>query len=65
MNKSPTRQHQPNRSIYYELDCSQKRLHELSMSLSVNGKYQQANERPWQFVSPEGNGATLLKLLRH
>jgi hypothetical protein len=55
----------PTVRIYYELDCSQKRLHELSMRFSVNGKDKEANERPWQFVSPEGNGATLLKLLCH
>jgi hypothetical protein len=53
----------PTASIYYELDCSQKRIRELSLSISMNGKHGSFNERPWEFVPPEGNAATVLKLL--
>ena len=54
----------PHSSIFYELNCGQKMLRELSISVSINGKNGSIDEpSPWKFVSPEGNGASLLKLL--
>jgi hypothetical protein len=54
----------PHSSIFYELNCSQRMLRELSMSFSANGRYGSSNKpRDWQFIPPEGNGAALLKIL--
>jgi hypothetical protein len=55
---------QPHSRIYYEIDCAQKMLRELSISFSVNGK-RGSREKPseWKYIPPEGNGATLFSLL--
>jgi hypothetical protein len=54
----------PHATIFYELDCSQKMLRELSISFSVNGQYG-SSQTPsvWKFIPPEGNAASLLKIL--
>jgi hypothetical protein len=54
----------PHSTIFYELNCSQRMIRELSMTIEVNGQYGSRN-RPsdWKFVPPEGNGAALLKIL--
>jgi hypothetical protein len=45
-------------------DAKPPTVRELSISFSVNGKYRSSDEpRPWKFIPPEGNGASLLKLL--
>ena len=54
----------PTARIFYELNCSQKMYRELSVSFSVNGKHGSIDEpSAWKFVPPEGNGASLQKLL--
>jgi hypothetical protein len=55
---------QPHSSIYYEIDCAQKLLRELSVSISFNGKLD-SRQTPseWKYIPPEGNGARLLSLL--
>jgi hypothetical protein len=54
----------PHTSIFYELNCSQRMLRELSMTIEINGQHH-SSETPsqWHFVPPEGNGAWLLKIL--
>lgn len=52
------------RTILYELDCSQQMLCELSIEIDTDGKSgskHTANE--WKYVPPETNGARLLKIL--
>lgn len=54
----------PHTRIFYELNCSQKMLRELSMSIDVNGQRGSLNSPgDWKFIPPEGNGASLLKIL--
>jgi hypothetical protein len=54
----------PHSTIFYELNCSQRMMRELSMTFDVNGKYGSSNKpSDWKFVPPEGNGASLLKIL--
>ena len=54
----------PLSTIFYELNCAQKMLRELSIRILVKGKYSSMDEpTPWKFVPPEGNGAMLLKML--
>lgn len=51
----------PEVSIYYEIDCQERRERELSLSL----KNDDHNSAPlaWSYVPPEGNGAMLLSLI--
>jgi hypothetical protein len=51
---------QPDSRIFYEFNCPGKMYRELSISM-LSGR----EDRPtnWQYTSPEGNGATLNKLL--
>jgi hypothetical protein len=55
----------PHSTIFYEFNCPQKMLRELSMRFSVNGKSGFFNEpTDWKFISPEDrNGVSLLKIL--
>jgi hypothetical protein len=55
---------QPHAKIYYDLDCSQKMLRELSVDISAKGK-RGGTDKPsaWRYIPPEGNGANLLKIL--
>ena len=55
---------QPHAKIYYDLDCSQKMLRELSIDISAKGKGG-GTDKPgaWRHIPPEGNGANLLKIL--
>lgn len=55
---------QPQASILYELNCPERMMHELSMSIRSGGKGG-FSDKPtsWRHVPPEGNGAALLKLL--
>ena len=55
---------QPLASIFYELNCSERMLRELSISTQMDGK-SSSSDTPskWRYVSPEGNGANLLKIL--
>ncbi len=48
-------------SIFYELNCSERMQRELSVNLATG--YSSHTARGWQYVSPEGNVVTLLKIL--
>jgi hypothetical protein len=50
--------------ILYELSCSERRLRELSIDIKAKGG-RGSSDKPgdWRHVPPEGNGATLLKIL--
>jgi hypothetical protein len=54
----------PKAEIFYELNCSERMLRELSISIQDKGK-NSSFDKPsnWHYISPEGNGATLLKIL--
>lgn len=55
---------QPRASIFYELNCSERMLRELSISIQTNGKNRSGDTpKKWTYVPPEGNAANLLKLL--
>jgi hypothetical protein len=50
--------------IFYELNCSDRMLRELSIDLHINGQIGSSNKpSEWKYVPPEGNGAALLKIL--
>jgi hypothetical protein len=51
---------QPKVSIFYELNCSERKLRELSYSI---GTFSRDKPTEWQFIPPEGNAANLLKIL--
>jgi len=55
---------EPNANTFYELNCSERMLRELSVHFLVNGK-SGSRDKPsdWKYVLPEGNGARLLKIL--
>ena len=54
----------PTARILYELDCSNRRMRELSVHLFSNGKLQnQETPSEWKHVPPETPAATLFKLL--
>jgi len=55
---------QPRARIFYELNCSDRMLRELSIYVQANGKAG-SRDKPgdWSNVPPEGNGASLLKIL--
>jgi hypothetical protein len=50
--------------IFYEINCPDRMLRELSIDLHINGKVG-AVDKPgdWKYVPPEGNAAILNKLL--
>lgn len=52
----------PDTQIFYELDCGQRKLRELHISVGT-----QSTDVPtdWKNVPPEGNGANLISLLCH
>jgi hypothetical protein len=55
---------QPQSRILYELDCPKQMLRELSISIQTDGKSSSINKpRDWQYIPPEGNAATLSKIL--
>jgi len=55
---------QPHARFFYELNCPERMIRNLSTYVRANGK-EGFNEKPsnWQHVPPEGTGATLLKIL--
>jgi hypothetical protein len=55
---------QPQASIFYELNCSERMMRQLSTHVLVKGKGR-SDDKPksWEYVPPEGNGARLLKIL--
>jgi hypothetical protein len=54
----------PSARLFYELNCSERMIRRLSTYVRTNGK-DGFDEKPsdWQYVPPEGGGATLLKIL--
>jgi hypothetical protein len=56
---------QPAARIFYELDCSQKLLRELSIEIvDASGRIgSKHSASEWKYVAPETNGARLQKLL--
>jgi hypothetical protein len=55
---------EPHARIFYELNCPERMLRELSLYVQENGK-SGLKDKPsdWKYVPPEGNGARLLKIL--
>jgi hypothetical protein len=55
---------QPRARILYEFNCSERMLRELSIYVQANGKIG-SRDKPndWRHIPPEGNGASLLKIL--
>lgn len=51
---------QPKVSMYYELNCTDRKLRELSITI---GSFSSDKTTSWQYVPPEGNAANLLKIL--
>jgi hypothetical protein len=55
---------QPQSQIFYELNCPDRMLRELSIDLHINGQIGSSNKPSgWKYVPPEGNAAALLKIL--
>jgi len=55
---------EPRARIFYELNCAERTLRELSINIAVAGKQGSAHSpNPWKHIPPEGNAARLLKLL--
>jgi len=55
---------QPRASIFYEFNCPQKIMRELSIDLPANGQRGSKNTPSnWRHVPPEGNAASLVKIL--
>jgi hypothetical protein len=56
---------EPQSRIFYELDCSGKRMRELSISVrSSNGLWSSDDlEKPFKFIAPETNANRLLRLI--
>jgi hypothetical protein len=54
----------PQVSIFHELNCPERMVRELSISVKVNGKIG-FSDKPsaWRYVGPETNGARLLRML--
>lgn len=51
-------------SIYYEMNCQERMIRELSLSATLKGR-SQTSDRPtaWRYVPPEGNAARLVQML--
>lgn len=50
--------------FFYELNCSERMMRRLSTYAQVNGTdISDDNPGNWEYVPPEGSGATLLKIL--
>ncbi len=55
---------EPHAKIFYELNCSERMIRELSIFFQRNGKIDSSDKpRDWGYVPPEGNAARLLKIL--
>jgi len=50
--------------IFYEIECREGRLRTLSTDMTINGHHSSSNTADeWSYIGPEGNGATLRKIL--
>jgi hypothetical protein len=54
---------EPQARIFDELNCSERMTRTLSASVQVDGKWINPGQSDWEYVSPETNVATLLKIL--
>jgi hypothetical protein len=55
---------QPSIRVFYELDCSNEMLRELSIEVEVHGRSgSKHSASEWHYVPPETNGARLQKIL--
>lgn len=55
---------QPQARIFYELNCSERMLRELSINVQAKSESGSSDvPRDWKYVPPEGNAARLLKIL--
>lgn len=55
---------EPQAQIFDELNCPERMVRSLSVSIHANGQGGFQNKpSDWEYVPPEGNAATLLKLL--
>jgi len=55
---------EPQATILYELNCHEKMIRELSVSLKIKGRSGQSDKPyAWRYAAPETNGARLLSLL--
>ena len=55
---------EPQASIFDEVNCPERMMRTLSVSMHANGQRGFKNKPgDWEYVPPEGNGATLLKIL--
>ncbi len=55
---------EPTGRMLYEIDCSEKKVHELSIFIRRNGAtYSRNTPSDWQYIAPETNVARLAKLL--
>lgn len=50
----------PDSQIFYEMDCGQQKIRELSISVGNSGGNQ---PQEWRYIPPEGNAATLHAIL--
>jgi hypothetical protein len=54
----------PHARIFYEFNCSERMLRALSITIQTNGKFGSSQiPGQWEYVAPETNAATLLKIL--
>lgn len=55
---------EPEAQFFEEMNCSERTMRRLSTSMYVNGQRHFDNKpHDWDYIPPEGNGATLLKIL--
>jgi hypothetical protein len=54
----------PHSQIFYEINCHEKMVHELSISANLDGKIG-SSDKPteWKYAPPESNGDNLIELL--
>ena len=54
----------PQARIFYELNCPERMIHELSAHTEVKGRVGSSDKATdWRYVAPETSGAWLLKIL--
>ena len=55
---------EPTIQMFYELDCTQGKIRDLSSDMTINGRRGYSNTpSDWSYIGPEGNAATLRKIL--
>jgi hypothetical protein len=55
---------EPHATMLYELDCSQRMMRQLSISMWLKGQFtSDATPGAWEFNPPESNGTRLMRIL--